>query len=62
LLDHVHGLELILALLESSGVVSPTNSRNSLLLVEFDSVVLLDIVDILDVSLSILNELSELTV
>jgi hypothetical protein len=50
LLDHIHWLELMLALLDPSRVVSPTYSRDSLLLVELDSVVLLDIVDILDVS------------
>jgi len=52
LLDHVHGLELLLALSVSGRVITTTNFGDSLRLVKFDGVVLLDVIDILIISLS----------
>jgi len=51
LLDHVHGLELLLALGVPGRIVTTADSGDSLRFVEFDGVVFLDVVDILAVSL-----------
>lgn len=47
MLDHVHWLELVLALFDPGGIVSSAYGRHTLLLVKLDSVVFLDVIDIL---------------
>lgn len=50
LFDHVHGLELVFSLLVSGSIVATAYDLDRLFRVELDSVIFLDVVDILPIS------------